>query len=330
MRENQPSLKIRIMEKAGKDLLDIETALERNLTPHLELVKETARHILFAGGKRLRPLLALISSRVCGSTSPDNINFSTIFEYLHTATLLHDDLVDGASIRRGKPVAHLLYGPETAVLTGDFLLARSLSLAAETGNPQIIKIIARITEEMSQGEIEQLRNRGRAELSEAEYMEVIRRKTAVLIEGACHAGALLAGAPDADAAALKQYGFHLGMAFQMADDLLDYTADTQTLGKTIGADLKEGKLTLPVIHALTATSPENRKFMTSLFGKKDIGMDDFKAFVDLLEAYGGISHTRESARAHVAAAKSALSRFTYSEYVELLENIADYSLVRRK
>jgi octaprenyl-diphosphate synthase len=328
--EKQIPLKARIMEKVGQDLADIEAALEKNLTPYLDLVRETARHILFAGGKRIRPLLALLSSRVCGSDSPSNIAFSTIFEYLHTATLLHDDLVDGALLRRGKRVAHLVFGNETAILTGDFLLARALTLAAATGNPEIIKIIAEITEEMSQGEIEQLHNRGRLDLSETEYMEVIRRKTAVLIQGACHAGALLAGAPEADAAALKSYGFHLGIAFQMADDLLDYTADPRTLGKAVGTDLKEGKLTLPVIFTLAAASREDRDRIARIFGDKNVSANDFKAFVGLLDAYGGISHTQKRAEGHVASAKAALSRFSGSNERELLENIADYALLRRK
>lgn len=314
----------------ARDLVDIEAALEKNLAPYLDLVRETARHLLFAGGKRLRPLLALLSSRVCGSNSPDNIAFSIIFEYLHTATLLHDDLVDGASIRRGKPVAHLVFGNETAVLTGDFLLARSLFLAAATGNPEIIKIIAEITEQMSQGEIEQLHNRGRLDLSEAEYMEIIRRKTAVLIQGACHAGALLADAPPADIAALKSYGFHLGMAFQIADDLLDYTADTRELGKAVGADLKEGKLTLPVIYVLTAANRKDRDQMAGLLGNQDLGVDEFKAFVGLLAAYGGIAYTQQRAQAHVASAKTALGRFPDSNNLELLKDIADYALSRRK
>ncbi|MFH0726233.1 MAG: polyprenyl synthetase family protein [Pseudomonadota bacterium] len=327
--EKQLPLKARIMEKVGQDLVDIEAALEKNLTPYLDLVRETARHILFAGGKRLRPLLALLSSRVCGSNSPDHITFSTLFEYLHTATLLHDDLVDGALIRRGKPAAHVVFGNETAVLTGDFLLARALTLAAATGNPEIIKIIAEITEQMSQGEIEQLHNRGRLDLSEAEYLEVIRRKTAVLIQGACHAGALLADATEGETAALKSYGYHLGIAFQMADDLLDYTADTETLGKAVGADLREGKLTLPVIFALAAADRKDRDRMAELLGNKNVGVDDFKAFVGMLIAYGGISHARNQAETHVASAKAALSRFPSSNNRELLENIADYALVRR-
>lgn len=328
--EKETAVKTEILEAVGRDLADIEAALEENLKPQVDLVRNTARHILFSGGKRLRPLLAVLSARLCGRNTPYDISFSTIFEYLHAATLLHDDLVDGAALRRGKPVAHRVFGNETAVLTGDFLLARSLSIAASTGNPGIIAVIAEITELMSQGEIEQLHNRCRLDLSEAEYKEVIRRKTAALIQGACHAGALLAEAGKDQVAALKSYGFHLGMAFQMADDLLDYTADTQTLGKAVGADLKEGKLTLPVIYAIAAADQVDRDRMAQMLGNEDIRIEDFLVFVELLTAYGGIAHTRECAQRHVADAKSALNGFNPSTERRLLALLADYALVRKK
>ncbi|MDX9785591.1 MAG: polyprenyl synthetase family protein [Desulfobacterales bacterium] len=332
MKQNkkESAVKNEILQAVAPDLADIEVALEENLTPQVGLVKKTARHILFAGGKRLRPLLSILSTRLCGRNKPADFTFSTIFEYLHAATLLHDDLVDGASLRRGKPVAHSVFGNETAVLTGDFLLARSLSIAAATGNPAIIAVIAEITELMSQGEIEQLQNRGRLDLSEAEYLEVIRRKTAILIQGACHAGALLAKAGDKQATALKTYGYHLGMAFQMADDLLDYTADPQTLGKAIGADLKEGKLTLPVIYSLATADSADRDRMVQMIGNKDVGMDDFITFVGLLTDYGGISYTRKKALAHVAAAKSALAGFEPLKERDLLISLSDYALIRNK
>jgi octaprenyl-diphosphate synthase len=323
-------LRTRIVAAVGRDLAAIEKALTENLDPYYDLVARTARHILFAGGKRLRPLLAVLSARTCGSDPPEAIRFSTIFEYLHAATLLHDDLVDGASLRRGKPVAHQIFGNETAVLTGDFLLARSLSIAADTGNPRIIQVIAEITELMSQGEIAQLFNRGRVDLTESEYMEVIRRKTATLMQGACQAGALLAGANNGDCNALKTYGHHLGMAFQMADDLLDYTADSGHLGKAVGGDLKEGKLTLPVIYAMSVADSTDRDRMKHMLGNRTIGEPEFRAFVDLLTANGGISYTREKARAHVAGAKEALAGFGESSPAHKLAMIADYALARRK
>jgi len=215
------NIKSKILAGVKNDLDGIEAALLNNLNPYLDLVSQTARHILFSGGKRLRPLLMVLSARLCGYRGDKDIYFSCIFEYLHAATLLHDDLVDGAELRRGKPVAHAEWGSPTAVLVGDFLLARALSIASETGSLRAIKIISKITEDMSEGEIHQLQKRGNLKLSEKEYMEVIRRKTAMLIQGACRVGAVIAAAAQQEENALALYGLNLGLAFQMADDLLD-------------------------------------------------------------------------------------------------------------
>lgn len=329
MGSQQSSIKEKILSRVGTHLADIEAALEANLTPHLDLVRDTAGHILFAGGKRLRPLLMITCAKICGSNAPQNKRFSTIFEYLHAATLLHDDLVDGAEFRRGRPAAHRLFGNETAVLTGDFLLARALSIASDTHNTEVIRIIGEITEQMSQGEIQQLHNKGRLDISEAEYMEVIRRKTAVLIEGACHVGALVAHAEKVEAEALRRFGFHIGMAFQMADDLLDYTSDTAVLGKSVGADLMEGKLTLPVIVALKAASPRDRHFMTEIIRRKTFTDTDFDEFKTMLTEYGGISHTHRQASQCISEAKADLDVFGMSPDRELLELIADYALSRK-
>jgi len=322
-------LKQRIIGRVQSDVAAVETALHDNLGAHLPIVSDVAGHILFSGGKRLRPLLMVLSARLCGYAGGREIFFSTVFEYLHTATLLHDDLVDGASLRRGRTAAHTLYGNETAVLVGDFLLARSLTIAAETGMTDVIKVIAGITENMSQGEIHQLTQKKNLELSEAEYLEIIRRKTAVLMEGACRVGALISRADEARTAALTAYGHHLGLAFQMADDLLDYTADTAALGKSVGADLREGKLTLPVIRALSAAGKEDREQMARIITDDDFSDDDFHALVRLLDANGGIDGTRAAAESHVAAAKNELSVFEASPGRSILEDIADYALTRK-
>jgi octaprenyl-diphosphate synthase len=323
------SIKKQILGLVGNDLAAIETELEANLTPWLDLVRDTAGHILFAGGKRLRPLLLITCARICGSDTPLHRRFSTIFEYLHAATLLHDDLVDGAKLRRGKPAAQHIFGNETAVLTGDFLLARSLSIAADTNSLEVIRIIGNITEQMSQGEIEQLQNKGRLDLSEGEYLETIRRKTAVLMEGACHVGALVAQATPPEAEALKRYGHLIGMAFQMADDLLDYTSDTTGLGKAVGADLREGKLTLPVIVSLEAAPPEDRGWMTDMIQSETFTDADFERFSNLLEKHGGIDRTRKSAATYVSEAKTCLEIFPPSSHKTLLELIATYALLRK-
>jgi octaprenyl-diphosphate synthase len=321
-------LKERIYGRVREDLECVEAALVENLDPYLELVSQTARHILFSGGKRLRPLLMLLSARLCGYSRPDANDFSTIFEYLHAATLLHDDLVDGAVMRRGASAAHAIWGNSTAVLVGDFLLARALSIAARSKRTEIIEVIARVTEDMSQGEIHQLMRKGAVDLGEPEYFQIISRKTAVLIQGACRVGAILANAPAASERALSEYGINLGIAFQMADDLLDYTADASVLGKEIGADLKEGKLTLPVIHALSAAAPSDRMHMERMIRKKDFSRDEFESLVALLNHYGGIGYTKKAASEKIEAAKAALSCFEPSETRDLLSDIADYAVHR--
>lgn len=322
-------LKEKIKTLVSDDFQEIEIALKENLNPYYGLVENIAGHILFSGGKRLRPLLMILSARICGYAGNYDKKFSVLFEYLHAATLLHDDLVDEAGMRRGKKVAHLEYGSSEAVLTGDFLLARSLSLASATEIPKLIGIIAKITEDMSQGEIQQLSNKGRLDLSEEEYMDVIERKTAVLIRGACQSGALIAGANGNLENALTEYGYCLGIAFQMADDLLDYTANTEELGKETGADLREGKLTLPVIYALARANERDREFMEKTIRNSQFSSDEFKKLTNLLEKYKGLSYTRDKAVEHVHKAKKAISVFSPSTTRNLLEMIADYALVRK-
>ena len=322
-------IKRKILDRAEEDLIGIENALTDNLRPHLDLVARTAKHILFSGGKRLRPLLMVLSARLCGYHGDYDKTFACVFEYLHAATLLHDDLVDGAEFRRGKPVVHSQWGSSVAVLTGDYLLARALSISAEAGSLKSIKIIAEITEQMSQGEIQQLTNKGDLGLSEEDYVAVIYRKTGVLIEGACRVGAIFAGAPEIEEQALSDYGRHLGLAFQMVDDLLDYTADTDVLGKKTGADLREGKLTLPLIYAYSRAGADDRAFVEKVLKHKNFSVQDFEKVIDILKKYKGLDYTYQGAARRVSAAKEALSVFNASETKDLLLDIADYALVRK-
>jgi octaprenyl-diphosphate synthase len=271
----------------------------------------------------------VLCARLCGYSGIHAARFSTIFEYLHAATLLHDDLVDGSDIRRGRQVANQVWDNSTAVLTGDFLLARGLSIASDTGLSEVIRTIAGITENMSQGEIRQLQKKGDVSLSEDDYLEVIRCKTAVLFQGACRTGALVAGAQASQVQALSAYGHHLGLAFQMADDLLDYTQDMTTMGKQAGADLREGKLTLPLIHALSRASDADRRCMTAMLGKTDVSDDEFANLVALLERYGGIDYTKRLAITHINRAKEQIQSFGNMPTGEILQDIADYALVRK-
>jgi octaprenyl-diphosphate synthase len=325
----QSNLRDKIIAAVAGDLVAIEKSLEDNLSPYLDLVAEVARHILFSGGKRLRPLLMVLSARICGYANGRGETFAAIFEYLHAATLLHDDIVDGATLRRGAPVAHSLWGYPTAVLVGDFLLARSLSIASKTGRPDVIKTIANITENMSQGEIDQLSQKGQVDLTEAEYMHVIRRKTSVLIAGACKVGAMIANASDEKVKALAAYGHNLGLAFQMADDRLDYTSDTKILGKKVGADIKEGKMTLPVIHALEKADARDRDSLAQIIHNPDFDENEFVVFIELLKKWGGLQYTLDKATQHVQEAKKALDIFNSSPTKTTLNDIADYAMERK-
>jgi octaprenyl-diphosphate synthase len=322
-------LKQKILTAVEPDLVAIEKALADNLTPYLDLVADVARHILFSGGKRLRPLLMVLSADLCGLKGDHTHKFSTIFEYLHAATLLHDDLVDGASVRRGKATAYTVWDNATAVLVGDFLYARSLSIASETGRPEIIRVIAEITESMSQGEIHQLLRKGALDLSETEYMQVIQRKTAVLFQGACCVSAILAGVSNEKEAALSSFGLNLGLAFQMADDLLDYTVDSQTLGKRVGADLREGKLTLPVIWALKQAADDDRRQMIRIIRNENFTDEEYLKLIDMLNKHEGIAYTRKRAADHILQAKQALSIFDNAPAKEILLDIAEYALARK-
>jgi octaprenyl-diphosphate synthase len=322
-------LKQRILAENKADLDEIEIQLSENLKPYLDLVSEVAHHILFAGGKRLRPLLLVLAARLCNYEDKYAKAVASAMEYLHAATLLHDDIIDDAVLRRGKKVAHSLYGNAVTVLVGDFLLARALAICADSGKIKVIHIISDLTENMSTGEVHQLMRKGDIHLTEKEYLEVIRRKTAVLFQSACTVSAVIADAPEEKSRALQHFGHNLGLAFQMVDDLFDYTMDTADLGKTVGADLKEGKLTLPVIYALKQADPDDRDRMIEIIKNEKFTVDEFKELVQLMESYGGIDYTLKSAGSHVEKAKNALSVFGPSKTKDTLFDIADYALARR-
>ncbi|MGM0393982.1 MAG: polyprenyl synthetase family protein [Thermodesulfobacteriota bacterium] len=322
-------LKTQIIERVTPDLIQVEQALEDNLAPHLDLVKQIASHLLFSGGKRLRPLLFIHAARMCGYGGKNEALFSTMFEYLHAATLLHDDVVDGSALRRGRDAAHTKWPAAQVVLTGDFLLARALDIAARTRNPRVISVVADITRAMSEGEIDQLDKKGRTDLTEAQYMTIIARKTAVLIQGACRCGAILAEASEEEENALADFGFHLGMAFQMADDLLDYTATADQLGKNPGADLREGKLTLPMIYSLGRAGSKDREWMVQMLADSTFTPEQFRKLKETLESLNGISYTRKTAQGYVATAEQALGIFKESASKTILTLIATYAVHRK-
>ena len=322
-------LKQKILSENENDLKKIEAELSENLKPYLDLVSDVARHILFAGGKRLRPLLLVLSAKLCGYHHDYAKTVSTALEYLHAATLLHDDIVDDAVLRRGKTVAHSVYGNAITVLVGDFLLARALAICADSDKIRVIHIISNLTENMSTGEVHQLMRKGDVSLTEDEYLEVIRRKTAVLFQAACIISAVISDAPKEKEEALASFGYNLGLAFQMVDDLFDYIMDTDELGKRVGADLREGKLTLPVIYALKKATPADRQQMLKIIQNEEFSPEEFQLLIALMKEYGGIAYTEKKAMACVQKAKEALSIFEPSRIRDSLFDIADYVLARR-
>ena len=303
------------MIKAAKELLkDLETdvaainaALADNLQTHVPLIAEVGRHILLSGGKRVRPLLFILAARMCGHQGDHLADFSTIFEYLHAATLLHDDVIDAAQVRRGATTANNIWGNHAVILVGDFLLSKALSLAVTTDRLKILKVLANATTQMAEGEILQLIHAGNLKLTEAEYFEVITRKTAILMSAACQIGGILAMAPPAQEEALSQMGLNLGLTFQLVDDILDYTGDQKQLGKEVGADLREGRITLPLIHALAQASPPDQARLQEL--AQDLKSEMVPEFQDLLSKYGALDHARSLARQYTLKAQESLELF---------------------
>lgn len=311
-----------------QDLTEIEMAITCHLEPYVPMVSHVAKYILFSGGKRIRPLLNLLSARMCGYKGDYDKAMSVVFEYLHAATLLHDDIVDDAEVRRGNPAAHSIWGTPGTVLVGDLLLARAVAIATAADKIEICRILTETTVDLAQGEIQQLLGRRNLDITEEQYLEVIRCKTSSLVQAACKVGGILADAPKDQVEALSAYGYNFGMAFQLIDDLLDYTAEGKVLGKTIGIDLQEGNLTMPLIHSLKQASQEEIKAVKDVIGIEDQAKSNFDNILYIIKKYEGLEYTLKQAKAYSKEAKAALSIFPPSKSKQILEDFADYALVR--
>jgi len=296
-----------ILKDLEKDVAAINVALGANLQTHVPLIAEVGRHILLSGGKRIRPLLFILAARMCGCQGNNLSDFSTIFEYLHAATLLHDDVIDAANVRRGVSTANTIWGNQAVILVGDFLLAKALSLAVTTNKLKILQVLSHATTMMAEGEILQLLHTGNLKITEAEYFEVITRKTAILMSAACQIGAILGGVSEAQEEALSQMGLNLGITFQVVDDILDYTGDERQLGKEVCADLREGRVTLPLIHALAQATPADRERLEGI--AQELTPESAQELKDLLEQYGSLGHARAVARDYTLKAQDNLASF---------------------
>jgi octaprenyl-diphosphate synthase len=301
------SAKLRLKSALQQDIAAINAALAANLQTHVPLIAEVGRHILLSGGKRVRPLLFILAARMCGHHSNHLADFSTIFEYLHAATLLHDDVIDAAQVRRGATTANTIWGNQAVILVGDFLLSKALSLAVTTDRLKVLQVLAQATTQMAEGEILQLIHAGNLEISETEYFEVITRKTAILMSAACQIGGILAGAPPAQEEALAQMGLNLGITFQLVDDILDYTGNQKEMGKEVGADLKEGRITLPLIHALSQAGDQDRQRLREM--AKGLTPEMVPELRRLVEKYGSLEHARSLAREYTRQAQANLELF---------------------
>jgi len=315
-----------VRELAAADMQRVDALIRARLASDVVLINQIADHIIAGGGKRLRPMLHVLAAGAAGYAGAQHIKLAAVIEFIHTSTLLHDDVVDESDLRRGRKTANALWGNAASVLVGDFLYSRSFQLMVELDDMRVMRILADTTNTIAEGEVLQLLNIGNADVDEAAYLAVIERKTAVLFAAATELGGLLGGLPDAQVAALRRYGMELGYAFQIADDLLDYTSDADTLGKNVGDDLAEGKPTLPVIYALQQATEDETPAMRQAIEHGDLTALD--RVLATIRRSGALERTHARAVAHADAARAALTVLPASPYREALDALAAYAVER--
>lgn len=309
-----------------EDFRAVDAMIHSELHSEVALINQLGHYIVNGGGKRLRPLLVLLTARLCNYEGRVHIDLAAIIEFIHTATLLHDDVVDTSKLRRGRETANEIWGNEAAVLVGDFLYSRTFQMMVRVGDMRVMEIMADTTNMIAEGEVLQLLNTHDPATTEERHLEVVRRKTAKLFEAAAQVGAVLAGQPIANEQALARYGMHLGIAFQLIDDALDYGGDSEELGKNVGNDLAEGKPTLPLIYAMRHGSTGQARLVREAIenGRADCLTDITTA----IHETGALDYTRSRAQAEADAALEALSRFPASIYRDALENLARFAVDR--
>ena len=311
---------------------DVEREIERLITTPVKLVADIAGHVLGAGGKRLRPALTLLSAQLCGDDADEPaaraVTCAALVELTHTTTLLHDDVVDGATMRRGKPAANLVWGNETSVLVGDYLFAQVFVTASKRGIAELMHPLAHATAQMCAGELLETQMRGYWEMSERQYLDIVALKTGALTECSCRMGALAVDSSEAQAEALGTFGRSIGIAFQIVDDVFDVILEEDQIGKPVGNDLREGAITLPMLRTLEF-SPHRDEFR-AILGKDEKTDDDVTRAIEIMRGGDGALSSMQTAREYVEAAKDALSDFPDGDAKNMLCDIADYVLTRKK
>ncbi|MFL6587242.1 MAG: polyprenyl synthetase family protein [Luteimonas sp.] len=315
-----------IQALAAGDMAAIDALIRDRLASDVVLINQVAEHIVSAGGKRLRPMLVMLAGRATGTVGAEHHQLAAIVEFIHTSTLLHDDVVDESDLRRGRSTANAIWGNAASVLVGDFLYSRSFQLMVELDRMPVMRILADTTNRIAEGEVLQLLHVRNPDTDEAAYLNVIERKTAVLFAAGTKLGALASGADEATQQALYDYGMQLGYAFQIADDVLDYSGDADALGKNLGDDLAEGKATLPLIHAMAQATPELRARLRTIVETGDT--DGLPEVLAAIEAAGSLDYSRARALEYAGAAERALAGLGDNDAVAALRGLARYAVER--
>lgn len=316
-----------VLALVAADMDAVDSTIRERLRSEVVLINQLGHYIIDNGGKRLRPRLVLLGAGAGGYSGHDHVAAAAIVEFIHTATLLHDDVVDDSELRRGQRTANNLWGNEAAVLVGDFLYSRAFEMMVEVGSMRIMEILAQTTNTIAEGEVMQLLNVHDADTSEQAYLNIIRSKTAKLFEAAVQLGGVLSGVDAETEAAMARYGMHLGTAFQVIDDVLDYSAGADVMGKNVGDDLAEGKVTLPLIHVLRNADHEDAALIREAV--ETGGTERIDAVIEVLSRTGAIGYAREHARAEADRARAELAHLPPSAYRDALESLADEAVDRK-
>ena len=322
----KPTLDIRpVIDLCADDMSSVNSLIRDSLDSSVVLIRQISQYIIDSGGKRLRPMLVIMAARACGYQGRHHVTLAAIIEFIHTATLLHDDVVDDSDLRRGKETAHAVWGNAASVLVGDFLYSRSFQMMVGVDSMRVMEDLANTTNTIAEGEVEQLLNMYDPEVSQQRYFSVIEKKTARLFAAACQLGAVLTGREDL-ATALATFGRELGTAFQVADDVLDYSADADKLGKNSGDDLAEGKVTLPLILCREQAGEEDRKLIDESIRKGDLGQ--IHRITSLIRDSGALDQARQVAHERANAALAAIAPLAPSPWKDAMEQLARYSVTR--
>ncbi len=319
---------IPLLSLVEADMKRVNRIIADKARSNVDMIPELAKHLINSGGKRLRPMLTIASAQMCGYSGDNHVRLAASVEFMHTATLLHDDVVDESDLRRGKKTARILWGNEASVLVGDFLLGQAFKMMVEVGSLGALKILSDAAAVIAEGEVMQLSVSKNTATTEDEYLSVIEAKTAALFSAAAEVGAIIAKRPKTEQAALRSYGKNLGLAFQLVDDALDYSGEQAKLGKAVGDDFREGKITLPVVLSYRRGNDEERVFWDRTLKDGDIHESDLDHAVDLMAKHNAIADTIERARHYGAIAQDALAIFPKGKHKSSLQDVVEFCINR--